>query len=320
MRLDGADIRQLTSSPALDALPEWSPDGKRIAFVSERSDGRAPFVMDADGSEPAQLAVGGDTTAVPAWQPLPREPLLDTIWAPICTIFGTPADDLLVGTPERDVICGLDGNDRILGGEGGDTIVGGPGDDVIVGGPGGDVVSAGTDDDHVDLRDAERDSVDGGTDTNIALIDAGLDRTSGVQKAFDPDPRNLTRGRPVRASLSLPDRPPELAVDGHVRLIWGALDAPAWIEGDFNGYATVERIQLVVGQAPSGKTRHVVLGLGRDGRWRYLTTFSGDTHDGQVLRYTAPRPWSGIRAIRVVTRESPSWVAWKEIQALGVSG
>ncbi|HEY5640583.1 MAG TPA: hypothetical protein VIW01_11090, partial [Dehalococcoidia bacterium] len=54
---DGTDLRRLTSDPAPDAFPVWSPDGSRIAYYSEANeegDGEV-YVMDADGSNKRRL-------------------------------------------------------------------------------------------------------------------------------------------------------------------------------------------------------------------------------------------------------------------------
>ena len=36
MNADGSGVKQLTTSPALDALPAWSPDGSELVFESDR--------------------------------------------------------------------------------------------------------------------------------------------------------------------------------------------------------------------------------------------------------------------------------------------
>jgi F5/8 type C domain len=103
-------------------------------------------------------------------------------------------------------------------------------------------------------------------------------------------------------------------VDGHTRLIWGADFAPAWIEIDLGRALPVRRVQLVVAQSPVGATRQVVLGKNEGGRWRQLASLHGTTHDGQVLDLRLPKALQPMRWVRVVTRRSPSWVAWKEIR------
>ncbi len=57
---------------------------------------------------------------------------------PACTIFGTPAADVLVGTAGDDVICALGGDDRVRGRGGDDVLFGSAGDDSLAGGRGKD--------------------------------------------------------------------------------------------------------------------------------------------------------------------------------------
>ena len=49
--------------------PVWSPDGERIAFVSSRDDNFEIYVMNADGSEPANLTNNSADDYSPAWSP-----------------------------------------------------------------------------------------------------------------------------------------------------------------------------------------------------------------------------------------------------------
>ena len=56
---DGTRLRMLTFGPALDSHPTFSPDGRRIAYLSEDAGlSSALSVMDADGRNPITLAEG----------------------------------------------------------------------------------------------------------------------------------------------------------------------------------------------------------------------------------------------------------------------
>jgi Tol biopolymer transport system component len=66
----GGEAKPLTTGMAFDSQPTVSPDGKRIAFVSDRDGSDNLWVCDLDGSEPKQLSKDpqGDFES-PSWTP-----------------------------------------------------------------------------------------------------------------------------------------------------------------------------------------------------------------------------------------------------------
>ena len=69
MESDGSKQVRLTIDPARDYDPSWSPDGERIAFVSDRERGQEQiYVMDSDGGNPMRLT-NDSTHQEPAWPP-----------------------------------------------------------------------------------------------------------------------------------------------------------------------------------------------------------------------------------------------------------
>jgi Tol biopolymer transport system component len=58
------------ASTRLDAAPQYSPDGKSIAFASERSGSNEIWVCNSDGSNPLQVtSFNGPQTGTPRWSP-----------------------------------------------------------------------------------------------------------------------------------------------------------------------------------------------------------------------------------------------------------
>src|SRR5262245_51318488 len=64
VKSDGTDRKQLTNSTAFDGCPDWSPNGKTIAFCSDRSGFLEIWLMDSSGQHARQLTTlkGRNTT------------------------------------------------------------------------------------------------------------------------------------------------------------------------------------------------------------------------------------------------------------------
>ena len=71
VNVDGGDARPFTRGPRRDTAPRWSPDGRWLAFVSEREKkGKGQLhVMPADGGEPVRLTDLRPGVTSPAWSP-----------------------------------------------------------------------------------------------------------------------------------------------------------------------------------------------------------------------------------------------------------
>lgn len=78
MDADGSNQTRLTpdvrveghpDQTPLNQLPRWSPDGKRILFLSNRDGKGNLYLMDADGSNLTKLTDRYDPPVAPAWSP-----------------------------------------------------------------------------------------------------------------------------------------------------------------------------------------------------------------------------------------------------------
>ena len=69
MDADGSNPQNLTNDPAYDGWPAWSPDGRKIAFASNRRGNHRIYVMDADGKNVLPIVHDEGRATAPIWTP-----------------------------------------------------------------------------------------------------------------------------------------------------------------------------------------------------------------------------------------------------------
>ncbi len=68
--ITGGEAKRITSGMAFDSMPVYSPDGKKIAFISDREGAENLWIADADGTNPKQLSKDQQAGYhSPAWTP-----------------------------------------------------------------------------------------------------------------------------------------------------------------------------------------------------------------------------------------------------------
>lgn len=162
-----------------------------------------------------------------------------------------------------------------------------------------------------------------GPHTFTQLINLYFDSRASLGIRTQGAGANLAYGKKTQASASLPSSGANLAVDGNSATLWNSGGfVPQWIEVDLGAPYTVAGIRLTATMGPLvAKTIHRVLGKGpgTSGQYVLLHTFSGTTADQDLLSFTPEKAWPGIQYVRVETVESPSWIAWYEIEVIAGS-
>lgn len=100
----GGTAQQLTQHPGDDRQPVFSPDGKRIAFVSSRENGSQIYTMSTGGSAPEQLTVHSEGYSLQQWSAEDRLLALSTrdhYWRHAERFFSVPLNEQVNAQPEE---------------------------------------------------------------------------------------------------------------------------------------------------------------------------------------------------------------------------
>jgi hypothetical protein len=143
-----------------------------------------------------------------------------------------------------------------------------------------------------------------------------LSRISNAPDCSSPATGLISRGKSATASNSAPGQPPSQAVDGKAQTAWNANGVAAqWIRIDLGQAHSVTQVKLLIAQNPAGATTHEVSFGDPSGTFSKATTFSQQTTDGQWLSFATNA--ANVRYVKIATKSSPSWVAWREIEVYG---
>ena len=144
--------------------------------------------------------------------------------------------------------------------------------------------------------------------------------TATPQVAATATPAPLRENVALRGfgRVSVKSATAQLAIDGDTNSIWGAeQNAPQWFSVTLDNRYLVDQIEMVITQAPAGPTTHEVwLGSGSGTRALYKRFTEVHTEDSQTLRIAIEPPRS-INEVLILTLDSPSWVAWREVRVFG---
>lgn len=86
VRIDGSQVRRITSLPAIRGRSDWSPDGQFIVTYSGEPWNRELYIMNADGSNVRQLTPSGGNSQGPSFSP-------DGKWVAFTAYFDNYGDD-----------------------------------------------------------------------------------------------------------------------------------------------------------------------------------------------------------------------------------
>lgn len=98
----GRAVTQLTNDPGSEIQPRFSPDGKKVAFASDRAGQWDVYVLDLGSRTTAQLTHNEDHELAPSWSP-------DGAWLAYCRLSAA------TGAWEMWLLSVVEGTERCIG-------------------------------------------------------------------------------------------------------------------------------------------------------------------------------------------------------------
>ncbi len=102
-RIDGTAVTQLTSDPANEVMPNFSPDGRRVAFASDKAGNWDIYIIDIEGGQAVQVTNSPAHEIHPSWSPDGKRLVYSTLgqqsgqWELVVVDVDNPATRRFVG-------------------------------------------------------------------------------------------------------------------------------------------------------------------------------------------------------------------------------
>ncbi len=156
---------------------------------------------------------------------------------------------------------------------------------------------------------------------SLVLLSCGTDKDEDVFKGvfFENMGSSATKSIAIGGiASSSSGANPSAAFDGNLATAWNSgRYAPVWIAVDLRQTRTINRVRLTPSQLPDGNTTHQISVSSDMTNWRVVDNFTLFTRSQVAFERTFTSPIGNVRGIRVTTTQSPSWVAWYEIEVFG---
>ena len=148
------------------------------------------------------------------------------------------------------------------------------------------------------------------------VVTRQVDESVEEEATPGPERANVAPLGSVRATAGLESR--LYAIDGNPETSWSSELHPVQsLQVTLDKFYLVDRIEMVVEQAPAGETTHQVwIGAASGALTKFHEFTEVPTSDGQTLSLPLNPPLVMDRVL-ILTTKGPSWVAWSEVRVFG---